>query len=308
MANIIQRNNPSVPAQNGWSYLLRTALCLGADALFLIYGHYVLDAPLLVIAIAGINLYVAFLLLGFFTLEPNVMAVVTFIDKNMGTLSGEGFLWRNPFLFVSKISLRTRVDETGIITTNDKLGTPIVSGIQAQWRVSNAEDSVFNIERNGPNYLRDFVVKTLSVVLRQVISEFVYDASECIEGTQPSLSNSLETVNMRATELAQQYLIIAGIQIDRANLYNTSYSPEIAQVMLQKQQAPHRVAALAIHLEGLTQITKNVVARFSSELSESQGDSTSKIELNMETKQKLVVNILTALSGTKEVQPTLPLI
>jgi len=286
--DIVERQFERSKALNGWFMLLLCLILTSVITILLINQYIFISIVLLVLNLV--------LLFGFFILPPNIEAAATFFGSNRGSFYGEGLSWRNPFYRLIKVSTRTHQQPSERTKINDKSGNPVNASMLGQWRVVNPAESIFNIQTE----LTVYVSEVFNAVLRQVVSEYNYDSDQDNEQT---LSKSSVAINARLKLLSQERLAIAGVRVDFANLVDLSYAAEIANAMLQVQQANAIIQARQLIVKGATEITTEAINKLS--IKDDKVDN--QFLLDAEHKQLLTVNLMTVLCGSTEANPVIPL-
>lgn len=213
---------------------------------------------------------IAFCLKGFVMLEPGEAMVLIFFGKYSGTLRRVGFTWINPLLTKRKISLRLRNLDVEPIKVNDRVGNPVLIGLVLVWKVNDTYRAVFDIDAHTS--LPSFVAIQSDAALREVAGRFAYD-NETPSATELTLRSGGEEINNLLESALNERLAMAGIEVKEARLNYLAYAPEIAAVMLRRQQAAAIVSAREKIVEGavgmvklaLTQIENEEVCNFSAE-------------------------------------------
>ena len=207
------------------------------------------------------------MLLGLMVIEPNQARVLVFFGKYRGNFLKEGFWWVNPFMSVKKISLRARNLNAEPIKVNDKMGNPIMIGLVLVWKVKAEEiyKAVFNIDAPKPatttqvnngqtaittksasetrmEALANFVAVQSDAALRQVAGCYAYDNNTAVEG-ELSLRSNADEINDQLEQKLSERLDMAGIEVIEARINYLAYAPEIAAVMLRRQQADAIISA-----------------------------------------------------------------
>lgn len=272
---------------NGWLMFLVNLALLGISIL------------LLVIAVNRTNVSVFFVIsivlswfvwvshsCGFYTLQPNQSAVLILFGKYLGTVKTDGFLWTFPFTKREKISLRANTLNGEKLKVNDKSGNPIEIAAIVIWQVKNTAQSVFDVE----NY-QEYITIQCESATRHLASSYSYDTSgQC----EISLRGSIDEVSKALEKELQERVQKAGIVIIEARLSHLAYAPEIAQVMLRRQQAEAIIAARQKIVHGAVSMVEMALQ----ELTEKK-----VIALDDERKATMVSNLLVVLCGESEVQP-----
>lgn len=257
-------------------------------------------------------------LAGLMVIEPNQARVLVFFGKYRGNLLQEGFWWVNPFMSVKKISLRARNLNADPIKVNDKMGNPIMIGLVLVWKVKTEEiyKAVFNIDApkhttttksaNGQvdisvaspgdtrmDALANFVAVQSDAALRQVAGNYAYDNNTAIEG-ELSLRSNADEINEELEQKLSERLDMAGIEVVEARINYLAYAPEIAAVMLRRQQADAIIAAREKIVEGAVSMVKMAI----DQLAEND-----VVELDEERKAAMVSNLLVVLCSDESAQP-----
>ncbi|MBR4977916.1 MAG: SPFH domain-containing protein [Bacteroidales bacterium] len=257
-------------------------------------------------------------LIGLKVIEPNQARVLVFFGKYRGNFMQEGFWWVNPFMTVKKISLRARNLNADPIKVNDKMGNPIMIGLVLVWKVKANEiyKAVFNIDApkqatttktsNGQvditvatasdtrmDALANFVSVQSDAALRQVAGYYAYDNNSTSEG-ELSLRSNADEINEQLEEKLSERLDMAGIEVVEARINYLAYAPEIAAVMLRRQQADAIIAAREKIVEGAVSMVKMAI----DQLAENE-----VVELDEERKAAMVSNLLVVLCGDESAQP-----
>lgn len=227
-----------------------------------------------------------FSLIGLYTVQPNQAAVISLFGKYVGTVKENGLRWNNPFFTKKKISLRVRNFESGKLKVNELEGSPIEIAAVIVWQVVDASEAVFNVD----DY-ESFVQIQSEAALRSMATSYPYDQHE--DGQMSLRSHAAEISEHLQKELAER-LADAGVQVLDARISHLAYAPEIAQVMLQRQQANAVIAAR-------TRIVAGAVGMVEMALAELQKNGV--VELDEERKAQMVSNLLVVLCGDRSTQP-----
>ncbi|MDG2524948.1 SPFH domain-containing protein [Stenotrophomonas sp. HITSZ_GD] len=227
-----------------------------------------------------------FVMAGLYMLEPNQAAVLSLFGRYVGTVKDNGLRWNNPFLSKKKISQRVRNFESGRLKVNELDGSPIEIAAVIVWQVVDASEAVYNVD----DY-ESFVHIQSESALRAMATSYPYDQHE--EGQLALRSHAAEISQHLKNELAER-LADAGVQIIDARISHLAYAPEIAQAMLQRQQANAVIAAR-------TRIVAGAVGMVEMALSELQKSGV--VVLDEERKAQMVGNLLTVLCSDRGTQP-----
>lgn len=277
-------------ASNGWPMLAVSTLIL-FGGIFLFIAGIAAKVPLFVILALLTVVLAVFMFAGFFTLQPNTAAIFILFGAYKGTLRESGFFWRNPFMKKLKISLRARNLNGEKLKVNDNRGNPIEIAAVVVWRVKDTAQATFDVD----NY-ENYVMVQSESALRHLASSYAYDQGVLEEGQEEeaTLRSSAEIVNDALQVELQERLGKAGVVVEEARLTHLAYAPEIAQVMLRRQQAEAIVAAR-------TKIVQGAVGMVEMALDELAKKSV--VTLDDERKASMVSNLLVVLCSESEVHP-----
>ena len=245
---------------------------------------------------------------GFMQLEPNEARVTTWFGKYSGTFTETGFYWINPFYGTKKVSLRARNLDAEPIKVNDKTGNPIMIGLVLVWKLkdtykallevdsqtmANAQGQVGTDVRSIMNALERFVRVQSDAALRQVAGQYAYD-DEDNKSSELTLRDGGDEINQQLEEKLNDRLALAGIEVVEARINYLAYAPEIAAVMLRRQQASAIITAREKIVEGAVSMVKMALDKLSSE---------DIVELDDDKKAAMVSNLLVVLCGDDSAQP-----
>ncbi len=231
-------------------------------------------------------------LVGLYTLQPNEAAILQLFGDYRGTTRTPGLRATNPFYTRKKISLRARNLNGERLKVNDKRGNPIEIAAVVVWRVDDTAKAFFDID-NYENYVK----LQAEAAVRHLASSFAYDdADGTITGNtaEPTLLASADIVVKALVHELEARFEKAGVIVEEARLTHLAYAPEIAQVMLRRQQAEAIIAARHKIVHGAVSMVQMALT----ELSERQ-----VVELDDERRATMVNNLLTVLCAESEVQP-----
>ncbi|MFZ7095409.1 SPFH domain-containing protein [Luteimonas dalianensis] len=243
---------------------------------------------LLLIAAVIVGAAAIFTLIGLYMVEPNQSAVVSLFGRYVGTVQENGLRWNNPFFTKRKISLRIRNFESGKLKVNELDGSPIEIAAVIVWKVVDSAEAVFNVD----DY-ESFVHIQSEAALRAMATSYPYDQHE---DEQMSLrSHPLEISNELKRHLDER-LASAGVEVLEAKISHLAYAPEIAQAMLQRQQANAVVAARARIVAGACGMVEMALEEL---------QKSGVVDLDEERKAAMVSNLLVVLCGDRSAQPVL---
>jgi regulator of protease activity HflC (stomatin/prohibitin superfamily) len=233
-------------------------------------------------------------LAGLFTVQPNEAAILQLFGSYRGTARTAGLRGTNPFYTRRKISLRARNLNGERLKVNDKRGNPIEIAAVVVWRVDDTAKASFDID-NYENYVK----LQSEAAVRHLASSFAYDEGDAAAPAgqhQPTLLASADIVTRALVLELQQRLDKAGVVVEEARLTHLAYAPEIAQVMLRRQQAEAIITARTKIVTGAVSMVEMAL----NELSAKQ-----VVNLDDERKAAMVSNLMTVLCAESEVQPVI---
>ncbi|MDR3287162.1 MAG: SPFH domain-containing protein [Prevotellaceae bacterium] len=264
----------------------------------------------LILIIADIILFVVHIIfwVGFVQIEPNEAQIMIFFGKYEGTIKENGFFWVNPFYVKRKLTLRARNLDAEPIKVNDKKGNPVMIGQVLVWRVTDTYKASFDIDNtskttaslgtisnvNQKMKAYEYFVKVQSdAALRYVAGLFAYDNSEN-EDEKLTLRSGGQDINEILEKQLNERLAIAGIEVLEARVNYLAYAPEIAAVMLRRQQADAIISAREKIVDGAVGMVKHALSKLSEE---------KIVELDDEKKAAMVSNLLVVLCSDERAQP-----
>jgi regulator of protease activity HflC (stomatin/prohibitin superfamily) len=212
--------------------------------------------------------------------------VLSLFGKYVGTVKEQGLRWNNPFFSKKKVSLRTRNFESGKLKVNDLEGSPIEIAAIVVWSVVDSAEAVFNVD----DY-ESFVQIQSESALRAMATAYPYDQHE--DG-KISLRSHAGEIAKHLTEEIQEGLADAGIRVIEARISHLAYAPEIAQAMLQRQQASAIIAARTRIVEGAVSMVEMALSELSKR---------NVVDLDPERRAAMVSNLLVVLCGERGTQP-----
>lgn len=259
--------------------------------------------PGLAIAIS-IPLSIIFIIgcVGYFTQEPNEARVMTFFGKYKGTCRKTGFFWVNPFMTRKKLSLRIRNMDIEPIKVNDKVGNPVLIGMVLVWKIKDTYKAVFDIDSRSlgatgtaisNTALEKFVRIQSDAALREVTGKFAYDETDG-KKEELTLRDGGDEINDLLENKINERLAMAGMEVVEARLNYLAYAPEIAAVMLRRQQASAIISAREKIVEGAVGMVKMALDQLKSE---------GVVELDEERKAAMVSNLLVVLCADEPASP-----
>ena len=263
----------------GGGLVLASALAGGIK-----WGQFLLALAVLV---AGI-----LTLAGLYTLQPNEAAIIQLFGAYRGTSRVPGLRATNPFYTRKKISLRARNLNGDRLKVNDKRGNPIEIAAVVVWHVDDTAKAAFDVD----DY-ENFVKVQSEAAVRHLASSFAYDAEESPDAArEPTLLESADVVARALVRELQERLEQAGVVVEEARLMHLAYAPEIAQVMLRRQQAEAIIAARQKIVHGAVSMVQMALTELSAKR---------VVDLDDERKAAMVSNLMTVLCAESEVQPVI---
>ena len=303
-------------------WIVPVGLVIMAESMF---GTMALVLSIVVMVIC----YIAAILIlpGLKVLKPQEALVLTLFGKYVGTLKSEGFYFVNPFVTAVNPAAGTKLNQSGDIEAsnskvkvnsssevlskkislkmmtlsntkqkiNDCLGNPIEIGIAVIWRVKDTAKAVFNVD----NY-KEYLSLQCDAALRNIVRLYPYDVSNNVDTTgdgefdDGSLRGSSEVVAQRIKQEIQDKVAEAGLEIVEARITYLAYAPEIAAVMLQRQQASAIIDARKMIVDGAVGMVEMALERL---------NENNVVELDEERKAQMVSNLLVVLCGNKDATP-----
>ena len=289
-----------------------------------VFGMILMLCSIIVLCIGWIPLC------GLKILKPQEALVLTLFGNYIGTLKGEGFYWVNPFCSAVNPASDTKLNQSGDVKTktaqisadgvavnlntdgkrmslkimtlnnnrqkiNDCLGNPVEIGIAVTWRIIDTAKAAFNVD----NY-KEFLSLQCDSALRNIVRIYPYDTAPNVDTTgdgvadEGSLRGSSEVVAQRIKDEIQQRVEEAGLQIVEARITYLAYAPEIAAVMLQRQQASAIVDARKLIVDGAVGMVEMALERLNEK---------GTVQLDEERKAAMVSNLLVVLCGNRDAQP-----
>ena len=249
---------------------------------------------------------------GFILVEPGQARVLLFFGKYRGTFTQPGFYWLNPFISQKKLSLRVRNLDAEPIKVNDKTGNPIMIGMVLVWKLKDTYKAIFEIDTQTMaegtvgqagvgasaaqvmNMLGRFVQIQADAALRQVAGQYAYDEDEDDNSSKKTLRDGSDEINKELETRIDERLAMAGIEVVEARINYLAYAPEIAAVMLRRQQASAIISAREKIVEGAVSMVKMALQKLSDE---------EVVELDDDKKAAMVSNLLVVLCGDDTAQP-----
>ena len=334
MEERILKNKKNGMAALLWTLLLYLAAAVGLIFGCVYVEDAASPWPLVLLIVSGVWLLVGWIpFCGLKVLKPQEALVLTLFGKYVGTLKSEGFYYVNPFCTAVNPAAKTRLNQSGdvdggtgksIVLTagqssanvqtvnnkislkimtlnnnrqkiNDCLGNPVEIGIAVMWRVVDTAKAVFNVD----NY-KEYLSLQCDSAVRNIVRIYPYDVAPGVDTTgdgladEGSLRGSSETVASRIRDEIQKKVSDAGIEIIEARITYLAYAPEIAAVMLQRQQASAIIDARKMIVDGAVGMVEMALERL---------EESGSVQLDEERKAAMVSNLLVVLCGNRDAQP-----
>jgi regulator of protease activity HflC (stomatin/prohibitin superfamily) len=265
---------------------LLVVLVLALAAAYFFFNAIGSKQPAGLLLTATLAALAVFLVSGLYTVQPNQAAVLSLFGRYVGTVHENGLRWNNPFFSKRKVSQRVRNFESGKLKVNELDGSPIEIAAVIVWKVVDSAEAVFDVD----DY-ESFVHIQSEAALRAMATSYPYDSHE--EG-QISLRSHANEISVHLKEQLDERLSKAGVDVLEARISHLAYAPEIAQAMLQRQQANAVIAAR-------TRIVAGAVGMVEMALAELQKNGV--VQLDEERKAQMVSNLLVVLCGERGTQP-----
>ncbi len=265
---------------SGFFMLLVVFAELGASIWTLVDGVRNQTWQMIVGGLLGILLFII-LLCGFFVVNPNTSRVLVLFGRYTGTVKANGFFWVNPFTIKHTVSLRAHTLNGEKLKVNDNGGNPIEIAAVVVWQVKDTYAAKFDVD----DYL-EYVTTQSESAVRKLTSSYHYDGDD--EAT--TLRGDTEAVNEHLRTELEERFSRAGIHVLEARIAHLAYAPEIAQAMLQRQQASAVVAARQKIVEGAVGMVEMALAELGSR---------QMVELDDERRAAMVSNLLTVLCSER---------
>ncbi len=318
--------------KSGWMVLLGSIFAYIVAIAGLIFFPFIHTIGMFLFALCIVYVCVGWIWwLGLKVIRPNEALVLTLFGRYVGTVKSEGFFFVNPFCTSVNPAAKTKLNQsgdvssTGVVTVtangtatvsapvnnkislkvmtlnnnrqkiNDCLGNPVEIGIAVMWRVTDTAKAVFNVD----NY-KEYLSLQCDSALREIVRIYPYDVAPNVDTTgdgiadEGSLRGSSEVVAARIREKIDEKVSFAGLEVVEARITYLAYAPEIAAVMLQRQQASAIVDARKMIVDGAVGMVQMALDKIGNE---------QICDLDDERKAQMVANLLVVLCGNKDAQP-----
>jgi regulator of protease activity HflC (stomatin/prohibitin superfamily) len=270
---------------NGGFVLLLTLVVLGLAIWALIQTISYDSGPMALLMVILVFTFI-FMLVGFYSLQPNEAAAITLFGNYKGTDRTPGLRWVLPWYTKKKISLRVRNVTGEKLKVNDKRGNPIEIAAVVVWRVTDSAQALFDVD-----HYQTFVDIQIETAVREIASHFAYDHAQEGEAT---LRGDADQVSALLREKLQERTSVAGVVVDETKLSHLAYAPEIAGAMLRRQQAEAVLAARRFIVQGAVEMVQHALEQLSER---------DIVKLDDERRAAMVSNLLVVLCGDRDAQP-----
>ncbi|SUC37773.1 SPFH domain-containing protein [Prevotella pallens] len=299
---------------NGFAMLSLTLALLLCGIASAIYGFTQVDNNAnggLIVGL-GVALIVCMIcvMCGFVKIEPNEARVMVFFGQYKGTFTTVGFHWVNPFISTKRLSFRARNIDAAPIKVNDKTGNPVLIGMMLVWRLRDTYKAIFEIDSEAMATSVDengkvnpvsnimmaferFVRIQGDAALRHVAGQYAYDNTDD-DKTAQTLRDNSEEINKLLEQTLDERLDMAGIEIIEARINYLAYAPEIAAVMLRRQQASAIISAREKIVEGAVSMVDMALKKL---------DKENVVALDDDKKAAMVSNLMVVLCSENATQP-----
>jgi regulator of protease activity HflC (stomatin/prohibitin superfamily) len=283
MTNEIEIEHPV----NGWTGVVGVLILIGTD-IFLVLSLFPSAGGIgTFLFIAAVSALLVLSLKGFITLEPNEAVVLILFGNYRFSLKQAGFFWVNPFYTRTRISLRVKNFNTPTLKVNDKQGNPIEIAAVITWYVSDTAAATFDVEDYSL-----YIHTQCEMSLREMAGKVAYDSHD----KEVSLRGNFDAVAKVLTDSVQEHVAIAGITVSEAKITHLAYAPEIAGVMLRRQQAEAVIFARQRMVEGALGMVRSALEVLHNE---------KIVDLTPQQKATLVTNMMTVLLSEEGAQPVI---
>ena len=291
---------------NGFIMLLVHLIII--PAIIALVAYFSVSVAVIAITSAVLGLFWFISLFGYMQLEPNEARVMVFFGKYDGTFNNTGFFWVNPFFTKKRLSMRARNLDVEPIKVNDKVGNPIMVGLVLVWKLKDTYKAMFEIDSQTMatnaatgvssvssimKAFENYVKIQSDAALRQVATHYNYDNNDG-DVNELTLRSGGEEINDILENTLNERLAMAGIEVVEARINYLAYAPEIAAVMLRRQQASAVISAREKIVEGAVSMVKMALDKLSDE---------NIVELDDDKKAAMVSNLLVVLCADEQAQP-----
>lgn len=273
---------------SGWILILLMIICF-CYLLYVGLSHINAELPPETILLILCSVIISALLLkGFYSNQPNQATILMLFGAYTGTDKQTGIRWTIPFYTSVKISQRIEEYESDIIKVNDLNGNPIEVSSIVIWKVKDTYNAYFEVT----NYSA-FLKKQLEAALRELAMNYAYDSEDT---SLITLTGNLNDISQELTINLQKKVVAAGIEILESTINHLSYAKEIAQAMLQKQQAGAIISARKLIVQGAVSMVETAIHEL---------EQREIVSFDLDARRRLVSNLLVVLCSEQGTQPIL---
>ncbi len=292
-------------ALNGFVMLLINIILIPAAIASLFIFMPDIESALVIVPTILLAIIFLIMLGGYIIQQPNQSRVMIFFGEYRGTFLRTGYWWVNPFINARKISLRIRNMDIAPIKVNDKVGNPVLIGMVLVWRIRDTYKVVFDLDSQSlgagvtginNNALSNFVRIQSDAALREVTGHFAYDNTDADRPDELTLRSSGSEISDLLEKKINERLAMAGMEVVEARINYLAYAPEIAAVMLRRQQASAIITAREKIVEGAVSMVEMALKSL---------DEREIVKLTNEQKASMVGNLLAVLCADEPLTPTL---
>ncbi len=284
MSTAHPRRESSFTSYNGYLAALAAVLLLLGSLVMARAGHPAGVLLFLLMAAGAV-----FIVPGLYMLQPNESAILMLFGKYVGTDRSEGLRWAFPLYRKRKLSVRARNFNAPTLKVNDKRGNPVEIGAAVVWRVRDTAQALFDVDD-----FERYVAVQGEAALRHLASQYAYDEGEDLAAGETTLRSGMDDVAQALRTELQARFDAAGVEVLDAKLTHLAYAPEIAQVMLRRQQAEAIISARAKIVHGAVSMVEAALKGLAER---------DIVELDAERKAAMVSNLLVVLCSDKDAQP-----
>ena len=280
------RRETAARTANGYAAVAFGLALIAAGALMLWQFH---EGPLQVAVAIALKAAGFFVLGGMYMLQPGEASILTLFGRYSGTDRSEGLRWANPLMSKRKISLRARNWNAATLKVNDKRGNPVEIAAALVWRVQDTARAVFEVDD-----FEAYVRIQAETAIRHLASQFAYDEGDDTNSGEITLRAGQDEVVRELVKELQDRCAEAGVTVVDAKITHLAYAPEIAQVMLRRQQAEAIISARKKIVQGAVSMVEEALKGLSER---------DIVVLDDERKAAMVSNLLVVLCSDKDTQP-----
>jgi regulator of protease activity HflC (stomatin/prohibitin superfamily) len=279
------------PLRSHNGYLMAAVGACGVLGIVALIATRLVASGVGVLALLALLAFTLLMFLGLYMLQPNEAAILTLFGEYRGTDRSEGLRWVNPFYAKRRISLRARNVNAPTLKVNDKRGNPVEIGAVVVWRVRHSAQAVFDVDD-----FETYVKVQAEAAVRHLASMYAYDDGEDLAAGEQTLRGGMDQVAAALRAELQDRFEEAGVEVLDAKLSHLAYAPEIAQVMLRRQQAEAIVSARHKIVQGAVGMVEAALTGLAER---------GLMQLDDERRAAMVSNLLVVLCSDHDAQPVI---